>query len=297
MLSIIFYTIFGAFSASFLLLLLIPFYFTSIRLAIFTTDTIRIRKRIYDNGYYVVKYDGNVIGWFIASNCLGYINEETKDQKKDIKIYVCGTQKNIDLLFENNQSIIEKDSNQITIYRKPTCYYDDTYRKQQYNLPSFSLHEKQEKIIDKIIANYNETSHCVAFIHGNPGSGKSMIGSFLSKKLSAFFTKDFDPTDPNDFLHSLHEQIAPTKENPLVILLDEVDILYEKIHFDKITKFKSVRTEATNKREINSLLDDFNNNFYPNTIILMTSNKSFDYFNSLDASYLREGRVNLIFNL
>ena len=40
----------------------------------------------------------------------------------------------------------------------------------------------------------------------------------------------------------------------------------------------------------------FIDNCIDNCIVIMTTNKPYDYFNSLDTSYLRQGRVHKIYN-
>jgi hypothetical protein len=47
------------------------------------------------------------------------------------------------------------------------------------------------------------------------------------------------------------------------------------------------------KIDWNAFLDKFDMEYYPNIILILTSNKSIDYFNKLDSSYFRNGRVDL----
>ena len=47
------------------------------------------------------------------------------------------------------------------------------------------------------------------------------------------------------------------------------------------------------KGDWNKWLDRFDRGYYKNVIIIMTSNKSIEWFDKLDPSYLRSGRINI----
>jgi hypothetical protein len=45
------------------------------------------------------------------------------------------------------------------------------------------------------------------------------------------------------------------------------------------------------------MLDEIQRGMYPNIILLLTSNKTPDFIRSLDPSYIRDGRVDLTFEM
>ena len=71
----------------------------------------------------------------------------------------------------------------------------------------------------------------------------------------------------------------------------------QKIHDGEIKKSKNYRIQTPDKSGWNRLFDDIGRGLYPYVIVIMTTNRSPDYINSLDPSYLRPGRVDLKFNM
>jgi hypothetical protein len=66
------------------------------------------------------------------------------------------------------------------------------------------------------------------FIHGEPGTGKSLLTLLLAKQIGAHYCDTWKPTDPGDTLSQVYSTIAPDEETPLVLVLEECD----KILFD-----------------------------------------------------------------
>ena len=129
-----------------------------------------------------------------------------------------------------------------------------------------------------------------AFISGVPGTGKTSIAYILANKLNGSLCKKFNPTNPNYTLDILYTVTNPTKKNPLILILDEIDILIDMIHIG-IPNSKKFPIEVKNKTEWSILMDDINSGLYPHMIVVMTSNKPIEYFDELDPAYMREGRV------
>jgi hypothetical protein len=73
--------------------------------------------------------------------------------------------------------------------------------------------------------------------------------------------------------------------------LDEIDILINKIHKNKIIEHKLYIKTVTNKNTWNKFLDKIDTGFYPFVLLLMCTNKKKEYFDNLDKSYMRDGRI------
>ena len=82
---------------------------------------------------------------------------------------------------------------------------------------------------------------------------------------------------------------ASIEEAPLIIVLEEVDILINNIHESTVRQNKDVPTSVHDKTTWSSFLDDMI--FYKRLIVIMTSNTSKESIDALDTSYLREGRI------
>ena len=110
------------------------------------------------------------------------------------------------------------------------------------------------------------------------------------------FVTTWSPTDPNDSFVRMYNKIKPSIKAPLVILLDEIDIMVTNMIKGniKISDASPLPIEIMDKKGWNSFFDAFDIEIYKYVIIIMTSNKSISYFNDLDPSLLREGRIDIV---
>jgi hypothetical protein len=152
----------------------------------------------------------------------------------------------------------------------------------------------QITVIESIENYYKTHNTTVAFIAGPTGTGKTTIGLLLAQKYKSHLCKSFSLTDIGDTLASLYGTVEPTKDAPLIIILDEIDQNIRDIHtgIHCLDKYPFVK----NKSEWCRLFDDL---FwqYPYTIIIMTSNTTREALDSIDPAYLRTPRCNLHFVL
>lgn len=155
---------------------------------------------------------------------------------------------------------------------------------------------QQGSVVDKIIEHYMKRGHTVAFIHGPPGTGKSMIGILVANKFSSSFCNTLKPWQPGDTIGCLLSEIEPRPPKPLIIVFDEIDLTILKIH-EGIPSHKTVPTVVQDKSGWNNMFDAIQRGFYPNIIVIITSNKGPDFINSLDPSYIRKRRVDLTFEI
>lgn len=181
-----------------------------------------------------------------------------------------------------NVEIIERDGQYAYLYYNTRSIPIDL---------QFNPMEKQQKIIDKITDTFKSDRVASAFVYGPSGSGKTCTGLLLAKALNGVLCTTFNPTEPGDTLSKVMKAARPTLSKPLVIVLDEADIMIKAIHNQTIPQHKNIPTAVYDKRTFNKLFDDLF--MFPYTVILMTSNEPKSAIDLLDPSYLRSKRVDI----
>ena len=159
----------------------------------------------------------------------------------------------------------------------------------------FTARPNQKNIMSEIIKHYKSKNYASAFIYGKSGSGKTSLGLLLALVLKGTLCTTFDPSQPGDTLQKLMKCARPTSRKPLVIILDEADVIIKNIHNGLIKQHKDIPTAMYDKRTFNKFFDDLF--LFTNTIVIMTLNTSKEDIDLLDVSYLREKRVDVCYNL
>jgi len=174
---------------------------------------------------------------------------------------------------------------------------DRIYRTQYLQLdPNLETPWKnQSSAIDKIIKLYgNNGHHCSIFLYGNTMCGKSSVPYFLIPHFKSPFVCDsFNPTQPNNSFSDIYCNFSPTVEEPIIVILDEVDIILNKLHDQKVHENQKFATDVTDKIGWTSLMDKFGRGMFKNVILIMTSNRTKEELDALDPAYLRSGRVDI----
>lgn len=134
-----------------------------------------------------------------------------------------------------------------------------------------------------------------------PGFGKSILAihlcyDLLNRYEKISFVTTWSPTDPNDSFIRMYNKIKPSVKAPLVILLDEIDIIVTTMLEGKIiiSDASPMPIEIRDKKGWNTFFDYFDIEIYKYVIVIMTSNKHTSYFNNLDPSLLREDRIDIV---
>ena len=160
--------------------------------------------------------------------------------------------------------------------------------------------DKQQIIIEKITDHYktNNREKTVVLLTGDPGTGKSRLVLFLANHLKTEFgdvalVRDYNPILPGDKFISIYSTIEPTNDKPLVVVIDEIDIILQHVHNDTVTKHKYYLSDITNKNSWNKYFDDLDIGIYKHIIFILTTNKNVFFFTELDKSYIRDGRIDL----
>lgn len=261
--------------------------------------------------------DGWVVGWPF----IGYIEssgESNGRQGQGSRVYLFTTiayytkkMKEIDSIEsteEEGSDEAPKEKCDICLYEREGCYTNIYYLRRYLDARSFDSRPNQQLIIDQIIGFYEAHRHAVVILYGEKGVGKSMIPILLAKSLMMRASPSLDtptvnfcdthkPTDPGDHFNNLYQRIDPTKQNPLVVVFEEFDGMIHGIHHHTIKRHEDITTAVCDKSTWNQFMDRFDRGYYPWTILVMTTNQHPESIDRLDSSYIREGRVNLTFEV
>jgi len=191
---------------------------------------------------------------------------------------------------------IVKPKKNINIWQRYGSHNNRWYRKRTIKVPKLIALSHQQPIVKSITDHYDANKHTVVFLHGLPGSGKSIIGILLTNYYSSSYCESLQLWKPGDTFDNLYTEVDPTEDKPLIILLNEIDIGLIEIT-KGIPDHKNIDISIQNKTGWNNLFDSIHLGMYPNIIIVLTSNKTPKFINDLDPSYLREERIDFIFEV
>lgn len=242
------------------------------------------------------KMSGYIWGFWYVGNITTYTNINKVEKTN---LYLITTQKHFNTITQEKEEKEENNINHITTYDRFGNYYCLEYSKRT-NTIEYIATPKQKEIMERITDNYNDTTNMsravVCMLSGSTGVGKSTLPFILAREFKGSICKTFNPTDPGDDLSVLYNTVSPEKTSPLIILLDEVDIIISNIANNSIKMHDTIPTKIKDKTSWNSFWDDINRGDFKYTIWILTTNKPFDFFDSIDPSYTREGRVNIKIN-
>lgn len=244
----------------------------------------------------IASYDtGSVkpLGFIMGKYYFGYVHV-TEGKEKATTVYILCTEdflKNTEV-----KKVQEETAVTVPVYNRCGSFYDIYYTlRNVFPKQTVPRNEKQKNIVETIAKAYRKNSFCSAFVSGESGSGKSSIATLLAIELKGKLCYSFNPTDPGDTLAKFLSQAEPEKDSPIVFLIDEVDILYEKLKRCP-TPHKYIQTSVTDKSSLNTFMDHLSEN--KNLIFLFTSNLTKEQIDTrYDPSYLREGRIDMYFEL
>jgi len=191
-----------------------------------------------------------------------------------------------------------EDKTTINIIDRLGSYWNVYFKKRTIKIPEIKPYYNQQIIINEIIDHQKEKKHTVVLLHGESGKGKSMIGLLLASQLNGNYCDSLAPWQPGDTIASLYAEAEVSEESPLILALEEIDIPILKIH-EGIKPLKGVPMPipVCDKSSWNTLMTHIERGMYPHLIIILTTNQDPKFFNDLDESYFRTGRVNKIFKV
>jgi hypothetical protein len=220
---------------------------------------------------------------FAATKIIHQIKRESKPQESMTVVTLKDT--------SDGEKVEEQNIVEIKLFERTGGAYHCLYYMSITIPVSVNPRKNQQLIVDQLIDYHQKHCTTVAFISGGSGTGKTTVGLLVAQATKGMLCKSFNPTDPGDTIVSFYAYAKPTRKNPLIMVLDEVDIMLEKIH-QGINSHKDIPILVKDKMGWSALFDDIHWR-YPFMIIIMTSNKTKQQIDEMDVSYLRRGRVDL----
>jgi hypothetical protein len=253
-------------------------------------------------------------GWIIGLWYIGYVYKSTSGRgDTSTELNICCSKRFYNVNIAKNDDVDEEDKVSNTsgkpskpsinfIEKEGTAYWNLFYIQRKIKTTTLLPRQSQSDILQHIYQEFVQRSYVVTLLYGDPGNGKSMIPYFLAKymlndalpkykKVSLIDT--FNPFQPGEKFSTLYTRISPSKDSPLIVVLEEIDIMINKMHCNTIVQHRDIPTLISNKSDWNMFLDRFDRGLYPHVIFIMTTNKSAEYFDELDPSYMRLNRVNI----
>lgn len=162
----------------------------------------------------------------------------------------------------------------LAVFERAGSYSNLWYRERKVG-GGFEPREEQTTIRTAItdIVKERDRGHATVFLHGPPGTGKSMIGVLFAEELGGVYCNTLKPWEPGDTLGSLHSQVEPSAEKPLIVCFDEFDGPLMAIHGRSIERHKNIPTAVADKEGWNRFLDEVSRGMFPHMILLLTSNR------------------------
>ena len=263
----------------------------------------RIQKRVNSRSSKTV--DGNKgIGYSVGFWYLISISMESSyDEADTYDVWMIATAASYEFLTKEREEAMKFDSDNMPIEKTPLKVYDRQgsfmnpyFRCRDLKITSVSPRPDQQAIIDQIRKHHDLNEHTVVYLHGPPGSGKSLVGILLANEYKGSYCNTLKPWQPGDTLSGLYSEAEPTEDSPLVVVFDEFDGALIRIH-SGIEPHKNLPTQIQDKAGWNQMLDEIQRGMYPHLIMLLTSNKGPEFIQSLDPSYIRKGRVDITVEL
>jgi hypothetical protein len=260
-------------------------------------------KYIYPHVYmYSIRDGDEYIGWIAGLWFIGYIIKTNGERNEITELYIFMNVNKSKHIFDGAIQT-EVNNTHISYWERSGNSFRYRYDNREISYPELKPYENQTFIISEIIRIMNEkkSKTSVCLLSGPPGTGKSTIATFLANKLlsqlidkldKVHYTDTFNPTTPGDYFGDMYRKISPTCDSPLIIVLEEIDIIINTIH-KNIPDHKYIPIQIQNKLGWNILFDKLDKGFYPHVYVIMTTNKPINYFDKLDESYMRNNRVNL----
>lgn len=154
--------------------------------------------------------------------------------------------------------------------------------------------KKQEELYKSIMMFYKTQNYCKVFLAGPPGSGKTFFSYLMAQKLDCYLCDTYDPYLPSSSFMEVYNSCKVKPEKPLIIVLDEVDILLNKIMTRQAQTHEKYCREIHDKLSWNNFMDKIDYGLYPYVIFVMNSNLSKDkVMGETDPSLLRNGRIDI----
>ena len=221
------------------------------------------------------------------------------ERRENYCVYMIATPETYELLTKDpttaiNCPIDDAVVQSVDIYERTGTYANPWFRKRVRKANDKPTAE-QQCILESILKYYSLNKTATVLLHGPPGTGKSMLGLLLAANFSSSFCNTLRPWQPGDSIGSLYSEIEPTAVRPLVVVFDEIDSAFIKIHNGTIKSHDVIPIAVQNKQGWNHMLDEIQRFMFPHLIVILTTNVKPEAM--CDQSFVRPGRINMTFEL
>jgi hypothetical protein len=229
-------------------------------------------------------------GFYLSWDCLAFVDR--RDYEHEC-IYLLTSKEHYKTIVEQNTTF----SPVVEVYRPKTlqvflrkgAYKNFYYTSLRLDVSHITPLGCQGEIVANIVELYKLNNRATVFLHGVSGAGKSTVGYLVAKELNTKFCHCFNPSDPGDQLTSLLNDAGVEEDCPIVVVLEEVDVMIKALHDGKITQNPETPVSVYNKTTWTNFLDDMI--FFKYVIFIMTSNTPKSTIDKMDEAYLRQGRI------
>ncbi len=152
-------------------------------------------------------------------------------------------------------SVQKGPTNTVDYYYRNGDYSYFRYTKKKIYIRDKTFTTQQQMVYDNIIKIYNEKNNVNCYLYGDIQCGKTFLCYLMARELKCYFCDSFNPREPSDSFSNMYHTIDPTPQKPLILLLDEVDIMLKKVHDETIVPHKNQPIEVYNKTTWNNMLD------------------------------------------
>lgn len=248
--------------------------------------------------------------WVVGKWFIGYVYETSTQNGSAKELCVLMNAKKFKAITEGGDLKDDQSNNTIEYWERDGTFYSPFYESRNISPPSFRPWPHQEYIIKEISAEFFRSGCVTVLLTGEPGSGKSMIplhlyAMLLSLHVKVILTDTFNPSEPGDNFGAIYNKANPTPYTPddkttvLVIVIEEVDGMVYAMHNGKIaiSTTSPIPIQIKNKTDWNLFFDRFDRGLYQGAILILTSNHPLKWFDDLDPSYMRYGRLSKRFEV
>lgn len=185
--------------------------------------------------------------------------------------------------------------NSIRVFERFGSYGNTYYRSRKLRI-AVEPRDTQGVIINSVKTLLAQKNSAVILIHGPPNVGKTMVSLLLANEVKGTYCNSMRPWEPGDNLANLYSEAEPTEDTPLIVAFDEIDGPLQRIN-EGIPDHKIIHTKVKDKEGWNKMFDEIQMKFYPHLVVILTTNKTPEFIDNLDSSYIRDHRVDKIFEL
>lgn len=242
-----------------------------------------------------IVHNNESTGWIFGCWFVGFINQSEHSLSRSQTCFLLARQA---MMRQVTQPVfVETTTGRrdvfITVYDRCGGYESVYFTERKLNVSDFHPRPPQEEAIAHIQRHFAARKFATVLLSGAPNTGKSVVALLLAKQLNGSFVHEFNPTEPGNHFNNLYNKAGPSRERPLIVTFEEVDGMIDAVHHGKIRRHDSKPIAIHNKATWNTFLDNIDHGFYPFVVFLFTTNQPFAWFDELDASYMRRGRISV----